>query len=269
VRPDNSSTDYGAEILSNGEIVPGAAQNFTVAPTNGSIRITGYTGPGGDVVIPRSIHGLPVTAIGAGAFSSQYSITSVSLPDTITDIGPNAFAYCYGLTTFTVPNSVKTICDQAFYVCQAMTNIFFGKSVSFIGFAALRYCSVLTGVYFAGDAPVFDPNFDFYNTPNAVVYYLPGTVGWDTTLAGQPTAPWLLPKPVILSFGPSFGFQNNVFGFIVSWATNRSVVIEARSDFGTGTWLPLRTNTLEGGWLLFTDAQAASYPARFYRVRAQ
>ena len=32
---------------------------------NGTITITGYTGPGGAVTIPGTINGLPVTSIGA------------------------------------------------------------------------------------------------------------------------------------------------------------------------------------------------------------
>ena len=33
------------------------------------ITITGYTGSGGDVILPDTINGLPVTSIGASAFS--------------------------------------------------------------------------------------------------------------------------------------------------------------------------------------------------------
>jgi hypothetical protein len=37
---------------------------FTYTTNNGAITITQYTGPGGAVVIPDTINGLPVTAIG-------------------------------------------------------------------------------------------------------------------------------------------------------------------------------------------------------------
>ena len=43
-------------------------QDYTYTTTNGTITITGYTGPGGAVIIPDRINGLPVTSIGDFAF---------------------------------------------------------------------------------------------------------------------------------------------------------------------------------------------------------
>ena len=43
-----------------------AAHAYTV--NNGTITMTGYTGAGGDVAIPDTIAGLPVTGIGDAAF---------------------------------------------------------------------------------------------------------------------------------------------------------------------------------------------------------
>jgi len=40
------------------------------------------------------------------------------------------------------------------------------------------------------------------------VYYLPGTTGWSTTFGGRPTAPWLLPNPLILNNGSGFWREN-------------------------------------------------------------
>ena len=37
---------------------------------DGTVTITGYTGPGGDVTIPSTINALPVTSIGYDASSS-------------------------------------------------------------------------------------------------------------------------------------------------------------------------------------------------------
>ena len=44
------------------------AQDFDYTIANGSITITNYTGPGGNVAIPATIDGMPVTAIGGQAF---------------------------------------------------------------------------------------------------------------------------------------------------------------------------------------------------------
>src|SRR5690242_20155828 len=71
--------------------VMGQAQ-FTFTNNNGTIAITGYTGPGGAVTIPDSINGLPVTAVEDFAFSGIGSMTSLSIPATVTNIGIDAFA---------------------------------------------------------------------------------------------------------------------------------------------------------------------------------
>ena len=49
---------------------------FTYTTTNGTITITGYTGPGGWVTIPSTINGLPVTSIGDYAFAILLSSPS-------------------------------------------------------------------------------------------------------------------------------------------------------------------------------------------------
>ena len=130
------------------------------------------------------------------------------------------------------------------------------------------YCTNLTGVYFQGNAPsVLGAVFDGDN--NVTVYYLPGTTGWGTTFADRPTAPWLLPYPVILTTAPNFGIQTNAFGFRISWATNVPVVVEASTTLANPVWSPVSTNTLTDGWSYFSDAEWTNYPARFYRIRSQ
>jgi hypothetical protein len=143
-----------------------------------------------------------------------------------------------------------------------------GFSVTSIGEEAFCDCSSLTSVYFKGNAPNLRSNV-FYADNNATVYYLPGTTGWENfaQLTGLPTAFWLLPYPLILNNGPSFGVLTNRFGFIISWATNISVVVEACS-MTNPTWVPLQTNTLIGGSCYFSDPDWTNYPVRCYRLRS-
>ena len=50
-------------------MLPAVVQaQFDYTTQNGTITITGYTGPGGAVAIPATINGLPVTSIGGYAF---------------------------------------------------------------------------------------------------------------------------------------------------------------------------------------------------------
>ena len=60
---------------------------FLYTTNNGTISIAGYTGPGGDVTIPGTINGLPVTSIEDWAFAECYSLTSVTISNSVTSIG--------------------------------------------------------------------------------------------------------------------------------------------------------------------------------------
>jgi hypothetical protein len=101
--------------------------DFTYTATATEVTITGYTGPGGAVVIPASIDGTPVTAIGNEAFSPGYegiqSITSVTIPNSVTSIGNLAFVNCRSLTSVTIPDSVTSIGGSAFAGCSGLTRV--------------------------------------------------------------------------------------------------------------------------------------------------
>jgi hypothetical protein len=62
--------------------------------------------------------------------------------------------------------------------------------------------------------------------------------------------------------------QTNQFGFIVSWATNLSVVIEASTNLVGSVWVPVATNSLTGGSSYFSDSQWTNSPNRIYRIRS-
>ncbi len=228
--PQLSTTDDGWKYLSD---------QVTVA------IITGYAGSNQAVVIPSIINGLPVTAVWPCVFYYNTSLTSVTIPNSVTSIGYSAFAGCSSLTSVTIPDSVTSIGDSAFWGCLS-----------------------LTSVYFGGDAPTADSSV-FAPDDHATVYYLPGTTGWSNTFAGTATALWMLPQPLILNQGPAFGVQSNQFGFTISWATNVPVVVEACTNLANPAWLPVSTNTLVGGTSYFRDPQPANLPGRFYRLKQQ
>ena len=70
---------------------PTAVQaQFTITTNNGTITVSDYIGPGGDVTIPAFINNTPVTAIGASTFYAVTNLTSVTVPSTVTTVG--AFA---------------------------------------------------------------------------------------------------------------------------------------------------------------------------------
>ncbi len=103
-----------------------------------------------DVVIPSEYKGLPVTVIGADAFSNNKDITSVTIPSSVTVIGENAFKNCDGIVEATIPEGVVTISDNAFFACKALEKITIPHSVISIGEKAFSNCGVLELISYIG-----------------------------------------------------------------------------------------------------------------------
>jgi hypothetical protein len=128
--------------------LPAAVQaQFTYNINNGTITITGYTGPGGAVTIPSSILvngvNMPVTSVGFMAFKWSASLTSVTIPSSVTSIGVEAFDWCISLTNVMIPNSVTNIGDLAFDSCASLINVAIPNSVTSIGDYAFYGCRSL------------------------------------------------------------------------------------------------------------------------------
>ena len=92
------------------------------------------------ITIPGS-----VTSIGGGAFYGCTGLTSITIPDGVTSIGDYAFYECTGLTSITIPDSVTSIGCSAFYGCTGLTSITIPDSVTSIGEHA--FCKVPNIVY--------------------------------------------------------------------------------------------------------------------------
>ncbi len=78
------------------------------------------------------------------AFAWRYSLTSVTIPNSVISIGSNAFYECSSLTSVTIGNSVTSIGSYAFSVCSSLTSITIPNSVTSIGDDAFEYCDGLT-----------------------------------------------------------------------------------------------------------------------------
>ncbi len=74
------------------------------------------------------------------------SITSITIPNSVTSIGTNAFYGCRGLTSVTIPNSVISINLSAFNGCTGLTSVTIGNSVTSIGGSAFKDCTGLTSI---------------------------------------------------------------------------------------------------------------------------
>ncbi len=93
------------------------------------------------ITIPNS-----VTSIGNNAFSYCYNLTSITIPDSVTSIGYSAFENCTSLTSITIPDSVISIGGGAFWNCTSLTSITIPDSVTSIGSYAFCNCDSLTSI---------------------------------------------------------------------------------------------------------------------------
>ena len=135
----------------------------------------------GEVVIPATYEGLPVTSIGKYAFDDCAGLTSVTIPDSVTSIGEYAFDDCESLTKvcisdiatwcqidfnydnplfyahnlylngklvedIVIPDGVTSINNYAFWCCDSLTSITIPDSVTSIGVCAFEGCTSLTSV---------------------------------------------------------------------------------------------------------------------------
>jgi hypothetical protein len=130
-------SNHTATLLANGKVLIAGGGNsraelyqnnspsgdYLYSVLNNSAIITAYTGLGGEVVLPSTIEGLPVTSIDNNAFYGNTSVTNLTIPDSIATIGNNAFDGCSGLTSVTIPASVTSIGNQAFSGCSGLTSI--------------------------------------------------------------------------------------------------------------------------------------------------
>ena len=113
---------------------------------DGSYMVSGYKGDSGEVLIPLTWKGQPVTTISDWAFNGCSGLTSVTIPDSVTSIGNYAFQGCTGLTSITIPDSVTDIGRGVFNGCSGLTSITIPDSVTSIGYSAFSDCGGLTSV---------------------------------------------------------------------------------------------------------------------------
>lgn len=108
---------------------PGAladrAGDWDYTVSGGAATVTAYSGPGGDVAIPDTLGGVPVTAIGGGVFT-EGELTSVAIPEGVTVIARDAFLYCEKLAAVAIPAGIAVIGIGAFESCTALTDVYYG-----------------------------------------------------------------------------------------------------------------------------------------------
>ena len=107
----------------------------------------------------------------SGALTIPDSIFYNNIWYSVTSIGYKAFL-CSSLTSVTIPYSVTTICDDAFYSCSSLTSITIPYSVTSIGYAAFSACSSLISMNVSPGNPIFDSR----DSCNAIIKTISNTL---------------------------------------------------------------------------------------------
>ena len=119
-----------------------------------------------------------LTTIGNEAFYFCTSLTSVTIPDSVTTIGWYAFENC-NLTSVTIGDSITTIGEMAFRNCASLTSVIIPDSVTTIGQYAFYGCSSLTSVYCKATTPpslgynafaYYDKDLDYHVNIGSLIY---------------------------------------------------------------------------------------------------
>lgn len=173
IRLDLTNWNWNTQMGATFTVTVAAATNkFFFDPTTG--MITGYNGTDTVVVIPSKINGITVETIGHTAFRYS-SVTSVTIPDSVTFISDSAFAYCSSLTNISIPNSVTAIGSFAFEGCTKLESITLPSSLLTISEFLFYDCSQLTTIHIP-DSVSSIRQYAFYNCGKLETIRIPVSV---------------------------------------------------------------------------------------------
>ncbi len=124
---------------------------YTYTFSNGQATITkcDYYASG-EIIIPDTLGGYPVTTIGEEAFLARKNITSVVIPNSVVYINDYAFYNCTSLENITIGDNVTSIGDFAFYKTK-LTSITIPSGVTYISHCAFKSCDSLTSINVSAD----------------------------------------------------------------------------------------------------------------------
>jgi len=153
-----------------------------------------------EVVIPETLGGYPVVAIGEGAFY-RLAVTSVTMNEgllsigtmafgecsvlervtfsnTLTHIGYSAFNLCRSLTEIDLPESLQTMEEQAFWQCSGLTEVTIPAGVQSMGMGVFMSCDNLTAIRVDPDNAAYssDDRGVLFNKNKTILQEVPAAI---------------------------------------------------------------------------------------------
>jgi serine/threonine protein kinase/alpha-tubulin suppressor-like RCC1 family protein len=117
--------------------------SFTYEIRDNCVIITGCDRNAQTVIIPETLEGRPVVAIGDNAFANCKLLQHIGIPESVTSIEAYAFSDCTALSKITLPNSIKSIGDKAFSKCSKLATITLPSNLISIGDDVFAFCESL------------------------------------------------------------------------------------------------------------------------------
>lgn len=118
---------------------------FVYGIKDGKATVEGYYAKAAQIAVPSSVseneETYIVVKVGDSAFNQNTSLTSITLPDSLTSIGDRTFEGCYNLASINLPDGLTSIGAYAFYGCD-MTSVTLPEGLTSIGTRAFSLCEM-------------------------------------------------------------------------------------------------------------------------------
>ena len=117
------------------------------------------------ITIPNSI-----TTIPSYMLADCTSLTSVTIPDSVIKIDMYAFKGCTNLKNVNMPSNISIIDGSAFQNCSSLQEVVIPNTISSIGQQAFRGCTSLTSITIEATTPPTIYSYTFEDTNNCPIY---------------------------------------------------------------------------------------------------